>query len=322
MDKRVLITGIDGQIGSYMADFLLSKGYKIYGIVRYRTSQKLKNITHLQNKIEIIEGNILDVNFLNSTFKKIRPHYIFNFASQSNVGASFYLTQETAEATGLSVLYVLDAIRNSGFNSKFWQASTSELFGNSSTTIQNEQTRFEPASVYAVSKLFGHHLVKIYRESYNMWACCGILFNTESPRRGETFLTKKVVKHAVEIFKGKRDYIELGNLNSKRDWQSVHDVVEGICLQMNHKEPDEFVFASGKTHSVRDFVHKTFNALGVSNYEHYIQINPAFLRPNDVNYLCGDASKAKRILGWESKKTLDDIVEEMVEYELKKHERT
>ena len=317
MKKRVLITG-SGQIGSYACERWLQEGFDVWCLIKYRsTDREVKNLKNIINDIKIIEGDITDCSFLNKQFFLIKPHLIINTSAQSHVGHSFSASIQTIETTGTSVLYMLEAIRNSCFNSKFLTLSTSELFGNSAEEFQNEKTPFAPASPYAAAKNLAHNLVKIYRESYNMWCAAPVLFNTESPRRGTEFVTKKIVKQACEIKNNKRQFIELGNIESRRDWQSVHDAVEGIWLQSNHNEPDEFVFGSGKTYSIKEFVQKTFDYLQIPNWENFIKINPLYLRPNDVNYLCADASKAKKVLGWNPKYNLDDIIKEMVDYEIK-----
>lgn len=318
MKKKAFITGINGQLGSYLAELLLSNEYEVYGLVRYSTTRnKLENIKDILNNIKIIDGDVLDQNFLTKTMATIKPNEVYNCCAQSHVHKSFELAVYTADVTGLGALRVLEAIRTSGFNSKFLQCSTSELFGNTSICPQNENTPFNPRSPYGVSKLFAHHITKNYRESYNMFACSAIMFNSESKRRGENFVTRKIIKAAIEICDGKRKFLELGNLDARRDWSHASDTVRGMFLQMQHKEPDDFIFASGETYSIKDFLHKTFNLLGVKDYEKYIKIDPLLYRPAEVDLLCGDSSKAKNILGWKQQYTLDDIILEMIEHEKK-----
>ena len=318
--KRVLITGIGGQLGSYCADKFLEENYKIYGITRYTTTEnKLKNIQHIIKDIELLQGDILDTSFLNRSISTIKPHIIINCAAMSHVHKSFEIPIATANITGIGVLNILEAIRSSNFNSKFLQFSTSELFGNTTQVPQDENTPFSPRSPYGVAKLFGHHITKNYRESYNMFACCAIVYNSESPRRGEDFVTKKIVKGAVEIYKGTRKVLELGNLNSSRDWVSSKDTIEGIYKQIHHTYPDEFVFSTGKTHSINDFLNKVFKKLNIE-IEKYVKINHLLFRPAEVNVLCGNSEKAKKILDWSPKFSLDDIIEDMVNCELSSYD--
>lgn len=317
LKQKALITGINGNLGSHMADLLLEKGFEVYGTLRYSTTgRKTHNIDHILNEIELVEGDINDTTFLNNTFKTIKPHIIYNFSAQSHVRKSWDIPLHTAETTGISVLKMLEAIKNSGFNSKFIQASTSELFGNSEKEFQNENTPFSPASPYAIAKLFAHWTTINYRTSYNMWSCCSICFNSESPRRGENFVTKKIVKGATNIKNGTQNHLELGNLEGKRDWNHSKDTVYGIWLQSQHNEPDEFVFGSGETWSVKEFLVKVFSKLEL-NWEDYVKINPIFFRPTEVNVLKADATKARKILNWKPKYNLDKIVEDMINNEYK-----
>ncbi len=316
MKKRAFITGVAGQDGSYLAELLLSKNYDVYGLVRHSTTgHNLKNINNIVNDIEILEGDITDSSFIERNISTIKPHEIYNLAAQSHVGMSFKLPVMTSEVTGIAVLKMLEAIRQSGFNSKFYQASTSELFGNTSDNILNENSHFDPVSPYGCAKLFAHSIVKNYRDSYNMFACSGILFNHESPRRGPAFVTRKITKAAVRIKEGKQEKLGLGNLSSRRDWGHAKDYVEGMWLMLQNNSPKDYILATGETHSVREFVEEVFNSLGM-NYKDFVYVDPKFYRPVDVNCLIGDSTRAKRDLGWEPKFKFSDLVNDMVQHDL------
>lgn len=317
--KRALITGAAGQDGSYLCELLLEKGYDVHGLVKYSTAgSRMDNIKHLLNDIKIVEGDVTDVVQIARTLSVIKPHEVYNLASQSHVGLSFESPVYTANATGLSVLYILEGIRQSGFNSKFYQASTSEMFGNAPGP-QNEETSFSPRSPYGCAKLYAHSIAKNYRESYNMFVCCGILFNHESPRRGENFVTRKIVKQAVEIQQGLRTHIELGNLDAKRDWGHAKDYVRGMHQMMQHNKPDDYVLATGTSYSVKDFLVQVFEYLLGVDYQEYVKINPLFLRPAEINNLVGDSTKAREVLGWKQEYTFKDLVKDMVDTERKKY---
>ncbi len=312
--KRAFITGIGGQDGSYLAEYLHGLGYKVYGLVRYSTTRDgCPNLTDLSDDIEIIEGDLTDQMAVSRIIRRIKPHEVYNLAAQSHVGKSFEYPQFTADVTAMGVIHLLEAIRQSDFYSKFYQASTSELFGNAEQSPQHELTPFHPRSPYAVSKLFAHHMVRVYRESYNMFACSGILFNHESPRRGDNFVTQKVCKAAAKIALGDQSVLELGNLDARRDWGHARDYVRGMHAMLQHTEPDDFVLATGKSHSIRDLLAAAFSHPLVNlNPDDFVQVNPKFFRPAEVHTLMGDASKAKRILGWEPETSFEEMIHEMV----------
>lgn len=312
--KRAFITGIAGQDGSYLADLLLEKGYEVHGLVRYSTTREsLHNIRHIEGKLQIVEGDLTDQSQIAHLIKTIRPHEIYNLAAQSHVGKSFEIPQYTAEVTAIGVLNLLEAVRASNFNSKVYQASTSELFGNAEHSPQSEATPFIPRSPYAVSKLFAHHMVRTYREAYNMFACSGILFNHESPRRGGQFVTRKVCQAAVDIAEGRKAFVELGNLDARRDWGHAKDYVRGMYLMMQQAEPRDYVLATGTTRSVRDLVNVAFAHVGIEPTSDNVRINPKFFRPAEVNVLVGDASLAEEHLGWEPEISFDEMIAEMIE---------
>jgi len=312
MKKRAFITGTAGQDGSYLAELLLEKDYEVYGLIRYSTTREdLSNIDHLTSDIEIIEGDIQDSSLIYKTLNRVRPHEVYNLAAQSHVGRSFEMPEYTIEVTGKSVLHLLEGIRLSGFNSKIYQASTSELFGNSSQGPQDENTPFNPRSPYGCAKLLAHHLIKNYRESYNMFGCTGILFNHESPRRGSEFVTQKIVQGAVAIFEERQEKLYLGNLDAKRDWGHARDYVKAMWLMMQHHTPDDFVIATGETRTVREFVDRTFNELGLK-YQDHVEIDPRFYRPAEVNILLGNPTKAAQQLGWAPETAFEGLVREMI----------
>lgn len=314
--KRALITGIAGQDGSYLAEHLLEMGYEVHGLVRHSTTEsEYVNIKHILDKITLIQGDLTDFSHVCSTIQRVRPHEIYNLAAQSHVGKSFEMPHFTAAVTAQGALNILESVRISNFNSKVYQASTSELFGNAIEVPQNEDTPFNPRSPYAVSKLFAHHMVKTYREAYNMFACSGILFNHESPRRGGDFVTRKVCKAAVKIANGDQHVLELGNLEARRDWGHAKDFVRGMHTMLQHHEPRDFVLSTGQTRSVRDLVEVAFKIAGVENYEDKIIINPKFFRPAEVNTLIGSYTLAEKELGWKPEITFEEMIEEMIEFE-------
>ena len=312
MNRRAFITGVAGQDGSYLAELLLEKGYQVYGLIRYSTTEReLANLKNVRDRIEIIEGDMTDGSMLDRTIRTIKPHEVYNLAAQSHVGMSFKMPELTADVTGMSVLRILEAIRKSDFNSKFYQASTSELFGNSVYGSLTEEESFAPVSPYGCAKLFAHHIARNYRESYNMFVCCGILFNHESPRRGPQFVTRKITQGAALISQGKLDKLGLGNMDASRDWGHAKDYVRGMWMMMQHGQPDDYILATGRSHTVRDFARLSFEAVGL-NYEDHVYVDPRFYRPVDVHTLTGDASKAQHVLGWKPEYSFKDLVEDMV----------
>jgi len=320
MKRVALITGILGQDGAYLANLLLEKEYKIYGVVRRYTKLKTDNLQYfgIEKHVELIEGDMTDEASLIRIVKVLRPDELYNLAAQSFVGSSWDMPEYTLECNTKGVLHLLEAIRNHSPKTRFYQASTSEMFGNSVDPdgYQRETTVFKPASPYAISKCAAHYLVQNYRESYGLFACSGILFNHESPLRGEQFVTKKIAKGVALIKYGKLDRIELGNMHTCRDWGYAGDYVKAMWLMLQKSKADDYVIATGQTYSVRDFVEKAFAAAGIKEWEKYISINPAYVRPVDVLSLRGDYSKAKKELGWEPSVTFDQLVKMMVEHEV------
>ena len=301
MKKRALITGINGMDGSHLADFLLTKGYDIYGMERRSSSRDETNIHHLKNNITLLSGDLTDQNSLSRCLQESSPDEIYNLAAQSFVKASFQMPLQTSDVTGLGVTRLLEAIREYNKPIKFYQASTSEMFGKVQETPQKETTPFYPRSPYGVSKLYGHWITKNYRESYNMFACSGILFNQESERRGIEFVTRKITDGVARIKLGLADYISLGNLDAKRDWGYAPDYVKAMWLILQQDKPDDYVISTGETHSIREFLDIAFNHIGITNWKPYIKQNPKFMRPSEVDLLIGDSSKAKNKFGWEAK---------------------
>jgi len=317
MAKRALITGITGQDGSYLAEFLLGKGYEVYGFVRRLSTPNIGNIQHIQDKIHLVSGDLLDQGSLMDALKESQAEEVYNLAAQSFVKASWEQPVLTGEFTGISVTRVLEAIRHTDRNIRFYQASSSEMFGKVTETPQKETTRFYPRSPYGVAKVYGHYITVNYRESYDMFACSGILFNHESPRRGIEFVTRKISNSVARIKLGLQDKIELGNLDAKRDWGFSKDYVEAMWLMLQQDKPDDFVIATGETHSVREFVELAFASAEIENWEKYVNAdNPKFNRPAEVDYLIGDYSKAKNILGWTPKTSFKDLVDMMVKSDI------
>jgi GDPmannose 4,6-dehydratase len=315
--KTALITGINGQDGSYLADFLLTKDYKIYGMER-RTSRKNRvNTGHLEDKITFINGDLADQNSLLRTIKESDPDEIYNLGAMSFVGESWNTPETTGNIDGLGVLRMLEAIREYGKPIKFYQASTSEMFGRVTETPQIETTRFYPRSPYGVSKLYGHWITKNYRESYDIYACSGILFNHESERRGKEFVTRKITDGVAKIHLGLADHIALGNLDAKRDWGYAPDYVEAMWLMLQHDTPDDYIIATGKSYSIKRFLTKAFSCVGIPDWERYVVQDPRFLRPAEVDVLIGDCSKATRMLGWKPRVSFDEMVSRMVASDIK-----
>jgi GDPmannose 4,6-dehydratase len=326
---RALITGITGQDGSYLAEFLLDKGYEVHGIKRRGSSLNTQRIDHLFNhpKLHLHYGDMTDSTNLIGLVDRIKPHEVYNLAAQSHVAVSFEMPEYTANADAVGTLRLLEACK--GKNIKFYQASTSEMFG-ASLPPQSETTPFYPRSPYGAAKLYAHWMVVNYREAYGMYACSGILFNHESPRRGETFVTRKIVQGLINVKNGKQKFLYLGNLDAKRDWGHAKDYVEAMWLMLQQDEPEDFVIATGQQHSVKDFVNAVAAKLGMElawggqgKTEHaywngrvVVSVSPKYYRPTDVDSLCGDATKAKEKLGWVPKISFDELVSEMVEAEL------
>jgi len=316
--KRALITGITGQDGSYLAEFLLQKNYQVFGLVRKKTEENFRNINHLLNNknLKILHGDMTDLTSLIEAIKFSRPDEVYNLASQSFVPYSWEAPEYTSEVTGLGVLRILEAIRKVKKDTRIYQASSSEMFGDVEESPQNEETPFKPQSPYGVAKVFGHQCIQVYRNSYNIFAVSGIAFNHESERRGLEFVTRKISMGIAKIKLGLEKKITLGNINAKRDWGHAEDFVKAFWLMLQNQEPEDFVIATGKTWSIKDFLIKGFKLVNISNWEKYVEVDSKFFRPVDINILCGDYSKIKRKLGWSPKIDFDSLVKRMVEHDL------
>ena len=314
--KIALITGINGMDGSHLADLLLLKGYKVFGMERRSSSKNRTNTIHLENKITFLQGDLTDQNSLLRCLKESNPDEVYNLAAQSFVGESWNTPEHTSEVTALGVLRILEAIREFDPKIKFYQASSSEMFGRMVENPANENTPFYPRSPYGVSKLYGHWITKNYRESYNMFACSGILFNHESEKRGIEFVTRKISDGVARIKLGLADHISLGNLDAKRDWGYAPDYVEAMWLMLQQKTPEDYVIATSNTYSIREFLDIAFNYVGIKNWESYIKQDPRFMRPAEVDVLRGDFSKAKKNLGWSPQTSFVDLVEKMVKNDI------
>ncbi len=326
MSKIAIITGVTGQDGSYLSEFLLEKKYKVYGMIRRSSVNTTERIAHFQHhsNFELVEGDVTDAACMHRLISGIKPDEVYNLAAMSHVGVSFDQPVATCHIDAVGPLNILEAIRQCSPHSKFYQASTSELFGDTDTAPQNENTPFNPNSPYAVAKLYAHHLVSLYRRAYNIFACAGILFNHESIRRGETFVTRKITKYVASLQNWidnhdgfpRKDVdvppLTLGNINAKRDWSHAEDMVYGMWLIMQHSEPDDFVLGSGEAHTVKEFLQRAFGSIGL-DYNDYVIIDPKFYRPVDVNLLHADASKARKVLGWKPKISFGELVDRMVQ---------
>ncbi|HWX54140.1 MAG TPA: GDP-mannose 4,6-dehydratase [Verrucomicrobiae bacterium] len=312
---RALITGITGQDGSYMAEFLLAKGYEVHGLVRRSSVEKLDRIEHIADQVKFVEGDLTDQGSLDMAVSEIQPDEIYNLAAQSFVPVSWNQPVLTADVTGLGVLRVLEAIRKHSPKTKFLQASSSEMFGKVIEKPQTEKTPFHPRSPYGVAKVFAHHLTVNYRESYGIYACSSICFNHESPRRGVEFVTRKVSQNAAKIKLGMSQTLKMGNLDAERDWGFAGDYIKAMWLMLQQPEADDFVIATGATHSIQELLEVAFSFLGL-DWRKYLEIDPKLVRPAEVDYLCGDAGKARRVLGWKPAVTFRQLVEIMVESDL------
>jgi GDPmannose 4,6-dehydratase len=322
--KRALITGITGQDGSYLAEMLLSKGYQVHGIIRRASvfnTERLKDIYQDpyegNRRIFLHYGDLSDASNLNQLIKNIKPDEIYNLGAQSHVKVSFEIPEFTANVTALGTLRLLDAIRENEIKTKFYQAGSSEMFGDVLKTPQSEKTPFNPVSPYGAAKVFAHHLCKIYREGYGMFICNGILFNHESPRRGKTFVTRKITTGIAAILSGKQDKIYLGNLDAKRDWGYAPEYVQAMWLMLQQDKPDDYVIATGETHSIREFLDVAFGLVGIKSWKKYVGIDPKYYRPVEVNVLQGDFSKARKVLGWRPKVKFKELVKIMLEADMR-----
>ncbi|MDT8716156.1 GDP-mannose 4,6-dehydratase [Clostridium sp. 19966] len=330
--KRALITGVTGQDGSYLAELLLEKGYEVYGIVRRKAVVDYGQVDHIKDKIKFIYADMTDIVSLINAVRIAQPDEVYNLAAQSFVGTSWEQPVTTADIDGMGVLHMLEAIKTVKPDARFYQASTSEMFGLVQAVPQSETTPFYPRSPYGVAKLYGHWITKNYRESYDMFACSGILFNHESERRGKEFVTRKITDAAAKIKFGLQDTLELGNLDSKRDWGHSQDYVKAMWLMLQQDKPDDYVIATGETHKVREFVELAFKHAGIElewqgegvnekainkqNGKVVVKVNPKFYRPAEVELLLGDPTKAKKNLGWELHIAFEQLVKRMVEADL------
>ena len=341
--KKALISGVTGQDGSYLAELLLDKGYEVHGIIRRSSSFNTGRINHIIDNKEYKDrfffhhGDVTDTSSLNKLLERVNPNEVYNLAAQSHVKVSFEIPDYTAQVDALGTLRFLSAIQETQINTKFYQASTSELFGNTNEIPQNEETPFNPCSPYAIAKLYGYWIIVNYREAYDLFACNGILFNHESPRRGETFVTRKITRAAVRIKEGIQDTLYLGNLDVKRDWGYAPEYVEGMWLMLQQDRPDDYILATGKNHTVREFAELAFYTLGIDiewqgknenevgidtkSGKKIIRVDKSYYRPTEVKHLLGDASKAKEKLGWEPKTSFKDLVRMMTHEDLKKVRR-
>ncbi|MDP2638735.1 MAG: GDP-mannose 4,6-dehydratase [Candidatus Azambacteria bacterium] len=325
-EKTAFITGVTGQDGSYLAEFLLKKNYIVHGLIRRSSTFNVERIKHLLNyphqdeRLFLHYGDLSDSSSINSIMAKTNPDEIYNLGSQSHVRVSFDIPEYTADITGVGVLRMLEAMKRYTPSAKFYQASSSEMFGDVKETPQNENTPFKAQSPYGIAKVFAHETAGRYRDAYSLFISCGILFNHESPRRGENFVTKKIVQNVALIKMGLQDKIYLGNLESKRDWGYAPEYVEAMWLMLQQEKSDDFVIATGETHTIKEFVEAAFKRVGIKNWEKYVAIDERYYRPNEVNILQGDAGKAKKILGWQPKTKFTALVNLMMDYELKNDE--
>jgi GDPmannose 4,6-dehydratase len=313
---RALITGITGQDGSYLADLLLEKGYEVHGMVRRASTEKFERIEHLRDRITLHQGDLLDQRSLVDALRTAQPDEIYNLAAMSFVAVSWIQPTLTAEFTGVGVTRLLEAMREVCPDARFYQASSSEMFGKVREVPQNETTPFYPRSPYGVAKAYGHHITVNYRDSYGLRTTSGILFNHESPRRGLEFVTRKITWHAAAIKLGLREQVALGNLDAERDWGYAKDYVEAMWLMLQHDEPDDFVIATGEAHSVRECLEIAFDQVGLDP-DGRVVIDPAFQRPAEVDHLIGDYSKAKRQLGWQPQTSFEELIRLMVDSDLR-----
>ncbi|MCX8174500.1 MAG: GDP-mannose 4,6-dehydratase [Thermoplasmata archaeon] len=321
MGKIAFVTGITGQDGSYLAEFLLSKGYEVYGLVRRLSVPNTRNIEHILDKITLLDGDLTDQGSLIAALTVAQPDEIYNLAAQSFVQTSFKQPVLTAEVSGVGVVRLLEAMRIVCPDARFYQASTSELFGLVKEVPQTENTPFHPRSPYGFAKLMGYWATVNYRESYGFHASNGILFNHESPRRGIEFVTRKITDGVARIKYGLANEIILGNLDAKRDWGYAPEYVEAMWLMLQQEKPDDYVIATGETHTIREFVELAFEYAGIDNWEKYVKTDQKFYRPAEVHVLCGDSTKAHRVLGWKPKVTFKELVRIMVEADLERYGR-
>jgi GDPmannose 4,6-dehydratase len=310
--RKAFITGITGQDGSYLAEILLEKDYEVYGMIRRSSTFNTARVDHIFGDIELVFGDLTDGSVLNQLMRTIRPDEVYNLGAQSHVRVSFDVPEYTSDADAMGTLRLLDAIREEGVECRFYQASSSEMFGLVKETPQTEETPFHPRSPYAVSKVFGYWITRNYREAYGMFAVNGILFNHESPRRGPTFVTRKITRALGAILRGEQDELRLGNLDAQRDWGYARDYMEGAWMMLQTGLPDDYVLATGETHSVQEFLDEAFTYAGL-DWREYVKIDPRYFRPAEVDILIGDYSKARDALGWEPTVRFQELVRMMVD---------
>jgi GDPmannose 4,6-dehydratase len=312
VSRKAFITGITGQDGSYLAEILLEKGYDVYGMIRRSSSFNTARIDHIFKDVELVFGDLSDGSVLNQLMRTIRPDEVYNLGAQSHVRVSFDVPEYTADTDAMGTLRLLDAIREEGVQCRFYQASSSEMFGKAREVPQTEETPFHPRSPYGVSKVFSYWITRNYREAYGMYAVNGILFNHESPRRGPTFVTRKITRAVGAILRGEQDELKLGNLEAKRDWGYAKDYMDGAWRMLQADEPEDFVLATGETHSVQEFLDEAFGCAGL-DWHDYVEIDERYFRPSEVDLLIGDYSKAKEKLGWEPTVRFKELVQMMVD---------
>jgi len=317
MSKKALITGITGQDGSYLAEILLEHGYEVHGIVRWASIDKFDRIETIVDKIRLHQADLLDQNSIMNILNEVQPDEVYNLAAQSFVPTSWKQPIYTGEVNAIGVTRILEAIRLTNKKIKFYQASSSEMFGNTPESPQNEETRFQPCSPYAVSKVYAHYITINYRDRYDMFCVSGILFNHESPRRGEEFVTRKISLAVARIKAGLQKSLKLGNLDARRDWGFAGDYMHAVYVMMQQEKPDTFVIATGVSHSVEDFCKAAFDYVDL-DWGKYVEVDPALIRPAEVNHLVGDYSKAKRMLGWQPNVSFEQLVEMMVKSDLER----
>lgn len=322
---RALVTGITGQDGLYLGELLVAKGYDVYGVVRGQNNPKVHTVERLIPSVELLEGDLTDLPSLISAIEIAQPDEIYNLGALSFVGLSWRQAELTADVTGMGVLRILEAIRIATQNNmdriRFYQASSSEMFGKVRESPQTEQTPFHPRSPYGVAKTFGHYITVNYRESYNAFACSGMLFNHESPRRGHEFVTRKITRSVARIALGLQESVALGNLDSQRDWGFAGDYVDAMWRMLQHDEPEDFVVATGETHSISELLDIAFARIGVDDWSKHVVVDQRFVRPAEVDYLCGDASKARDQLGWKPSVSFNELIEMMVDADLVRERR-
>ncbi len=317
LTKKALITGLTGQDGSYLAELLLTKGYQVFGLVRRSSTSNLERISHLSDNIQILSGDLLDQSSLMDVIAEAQPDEIYNLASQSYVPLSWTQPALTAEYTALGVSRLLESIRRCKPNAKFYQASSSEVFGQPDESPQTERTAFRPRNPYGVAKAYAHWMTVNYRQKYNLYACCGITYTHESPRRGTEFVFRKITHAAAQIKLGLANELKLGNLDARRDWCYAKDAVYAMWLMLQQEKPNDYIIASGETHSVRELVECSFNCVGL-NWQDYVSVDPTFYRPDEPVQLVGSIDKIKTELGWQPQHPFEQMIELMVDYDLKK----